>query len=123
MRILAAFTIFLLANSSNQQPPSYLSICNQSEILVLIVQPSFMHRSFHKEALNGQFRENQCELLMFIFPRRQQWYHLFGCETHANRAIKTRSWDYLVYLGHSTITVQFGWPLKQSSTLNQTCVT
>ena len=35
---------------------------------------------------------------MFIFPRRQQCYHLFGCETHANRAITTQSWDYLVYL-------------------------
>ena len=32
-----------------------------------------------------------------IFPRRQQWYHLFGCETHANRVITTQIWDYLVY--------------------------
>ena len=30
--------------------------------------------------------------------RRQHCYHLFGCETHANRAITTPSWDYLVYL-------------------------
>ena len=35
---------------------------------------------------------------MFIFPRRQQWYDLFGCETHANRAITAQSLDYLVYL-------------------------
>ena len=35
---------------------------------------------------------------MFIFPRRQQCYHLFGCETHGNRAITAQSWDYLVYL-------------------------
>ena len=35
---------------------------------------------------------------MFIFPRRQQCYHLFGCETHANRAITAQSLDYLVYL-------------------------
>ena len=26
---------------------------------------------------------------MFIFPRKQQWWHLFGCETQANRAIRT----------------------------------
>ena len=37
-------------------------------------------------------------LKMFIFQRRQQWYHLFGCETHANRAITTQSWDYFVCL-------------------------
>ena len=35
---------------------------------------------------------------MFIFPRRLQCYHLFGCETHANRAITAQNWDYLVYL-------------------------
>ena len=35
---------------------------------------------------------------MFNFPRRQQCYHLFGCETHANRPISAQSWDYLVYL-------------------------
>ena len=35
---------------------------------------------------------------MCIFPRRQQWYHLFGCEIYANRAITARSWDYFVYL-------------------------
>ena len=35
---------------------------------------------------------------MLIFPRRQQWYHLFGRETHANRAITTQSLDYFVYL-------------------------
>ena len=33
-----------------------------------------------------------------LFPRRQQCYHLFGYETHANRAITAQSWDYLVYL-------------------------
>ena len=26
------------------------------------------------------------------------WYHLFGCETHANIAITAQSWNYLVYL-------------------------
>ena len=35
---------------------------------------------------------------MLIFPRKQQWDTLFGCETHAERAIITQSWDYLVYL-------------------------
>ena len=35
---------------------------------------------------------------MFNFLRRQQWYHLFGCEKHANRAITTQSWAYLAYL-------------------------
>ena len=35
---------------------------------------------------------------MFNFLRRQQWYHLFGCETNSNRAITAQSWDYLVYL-------------------------
>ena len=35
---------------------------------------------------------------MFNFLRRQQWYHLFGCEAYANRAITAQSWDYLVYL-------------------------
>ena len=35
---------------------------------------------------------------LFIFPRRHQWYLLFGCETHANRAITAQIWDYLVYL-------------------------
>ena len=33
-----------------------------------------------------------------IFLRKQQWCHLFGCETHANRAITTHSCDYFVYL-------------------------
>ena len=35
---------------------------------------------------------------MFNFLRRQQWYHLFGCETNTNRAITAQSWDYLMYL-------------------------
>ena len=35
---------------------------------------------------------------MFNFLRRQQWYHLFGCETNTNRAITAQSWDYVVYL-------------------------
>ena len=35
---------------------------------------------------------------MFNFLRRQQWYHLFGCETTTNRAITAQNWDYLVYL-------------------------
>ena len=37
---------------------------------------------------------------MFIFPRRQEFYHLFGSETLslANRAITALSWDHLVYL-------------------------
>ena len=35
---------------------------------------------------------------MFISPRRQQRYYLFGCETHANRAMTAQSWDYLVNL-------------------------
>ena len=48
--------------------------------------------------LKGQSRKNQCGLQMFIFQRRQQWYHLFGCETYAKRAITAQNWDYLVYL-------------------------
>ena len=35
---------------------------------------------------------------MFNFLRRQQWDHLFGCETNTNRAITAQIWDYLVYL-------------------------
>ena len=35
---------------------------------------------------------------MFIFPRRQLCYHLFGYERHTNRVIRAQSWDYLVYL-------------------------
>ena len=34
---------------------------------------------------------------MLIFPRKQQWRHLFCCETNANKAIISQSWDYLVY--------------------------
>ena len=48
--------------------------------------------------LKGHSRENQCGLQLFNFRRRQQWYHLFGCETFTNRAITAQSWDYLVYL-------------------------
>ena len=35
---------------------------------------------------------------MFILLELKNWYHLFGIETHSNRAITTQSWDYLVYL-------------------------
>ena len=42
--------------------------------------------------------ENQSGLQMLNFLRRQQWYHLFGCETNTNRAITAQSWDYLVCL-------------------------
>ena len=56
------------------------------------------HTAGNSTQLMGQSRENQCGLKIFIFPRRQQSYHLFGRETHANRAITTQSWDYLVYL-------------------------
>ena len=48
--------------------------------------------------LKQQSHENQCGLQMFNFLRRQQCYHLSGCETCANRTITAQSWDYLVYL-------------------------
>ena len=67
------------------------------------VQISTDVKTSHSESLKGQFRENQCGLQMFIFWRRQLWYHLFGCETLANRAITAQSWDYLVYLHNLTV--------------------
>ena len=49
-------------------------------------------------SLKEHSRENQCGLKLFNFLRKQQRYHLFGCETNSNRAITAQSWDYLVYL-------------------------
>ena len=42
---------------------------------------------------------------MFNFLRRQQWYHLFGCETITNRATTAQSTLGLHIFGVST---QFG---------------
>ena len=50
------------------------------------------------QTLKGQCRQNERGFKMFNFQRRQQRYHLFACETDANRAITAQSWDYLVYL-------------------------
>ena len=72
--------------------------------------------------LKGQSRENQRGLYMFIFPRRQQQDHLFGCETHANRAITTQSWDYLMYLHDLAVhTDQLPHHRKTSQPAKQLC--
>ena len=35
---------------------------------------------------------------LLSYYNQLQCYHLFGSETHTNRAITAQSWDYLVYL-------------------------
>ena len=60
---------------------------------------SSFYRLVNPEKLMGQSCKNQLWALnVNIYPRRQQWYHLFGHETHANRSITAQSWDYLMYL-------------------------
>ena len=48
--------------------------------------------------VHGSSKSRRTLLVRFNFLRRQQWYHLFGCETNTNRAITAQIWDYLVYL-------------------------
>ena len=49
-------------------------------------------------SLKGTVLQKSMWALIFFFLRKQQWYHLFDCETHAYRAITAQSPDYLVYL-------------------------
>ena len=58
---------------------------------------SYKHKEEDIKVLKGHCCENQYGLQIFIFLRRQQWYHLSGREKHADRAIASQSWDYLVY--------------------------
>ena len=56
----------------------------------------FLQNSMH--SLKGQSRKKSMWVSNVHFSRRQQSYHLFGCDTYANRAFTAQSWDYLVYL-------------------------
>ena len=51
-----------------------------------------------KNYVKGTAPQKSMWALNVHFPRRQQCYHIYGCETHANRAITAQRWDYLVYL-------------------------